>query len=281
MLEHSLRGHSRKRKLSYNEIDKCHPSIRKKALSTQSCLPTSIYKNLVKHNKTCKKSDEHCLLDKANLPSAKKETLRTTYLRPKYPSTWEKDPDNWLDNYNIMNVMKQYQEATPWFRFVGVYPIDFSVQNPYHTDKPVCLHPELCDLNLEVEYKKGVRALGFIFNLDPHYKGGSHWVGLYCDIHDLYAKPGSKKHTWCAYFDSYGYDTPAYIKQYMQFLYSQDKRMKLMYNARRFQYSNSECGVYSMYFIICMLNNIRFKDFCKDSVPDKSMLKLRHLFFRK
>ena len=28
----------------------------------------------------------------------------------------------------------------------------------------------------------GLRKLGIVINFDPHYKGGSHWVGMYMDI---------------------------------------------------------------------------------------------------
>lgn len=273
-----MRRHSRKRKLTYDEIGKCHPGITRKK-GQISCLPKKTYTTLRKKigEDKCKVFDEHCLLDKSTaLSHSEKEKLRTQYLRPRYPDEWYSDPDEWLDNFNIIDVMKQYEQACPWFRFMGVYPIDFSVQNPYVKDKKICLHPEICNLNLYTEYDKGVRALGFIFNLDPHYKGGSHWVGLYCDIHNLYSP---KKHTWCAYFDSYGMKTPNYVATLMRYLYSQDHKMKLMFNARRFQYGGSECGMYSMYFIICMLNGIPFSKFCKDSVPDDFMFKMRELLF--
>jgi hypothetical protein len=39
--------------------------------------------------------------------------------------------------------------------------------------------------------------------------------------------------------------------------------------------------MFSMYFLICMLSGIMFKDFCKDSVNDASMLELRKILFSK
>lgn len=271
-----MRKHSRKRHLTVNEIGRCNPSIKRN--SSKSCLPSAIYSQLSK-TKKCKTGEDHCLLDSAmNMPSEKKNKLRTTYLRPRRPSSWESDPDEWLDNFNIQDVMSQYEKACPWFRFLGVFPIDFSVKNPYRKDKEVCLNPEICTIDIHKEYDKGIRAFGAIFNLDPHYKSGSHWVGLYCNLEGLKDDRGQP---WCAYFDSYGYDTPPYIARFMRYLYSQDNRLKLMYNARRFQYSTSECGVYSMYFIVCMLNGIQFSKFCKKAIPDSMMLRLRQQFFSK
>ena len=269
-----MRKHSKRRKMTYDEIGRCRP-IKGKTQTRKRCLPKDIYNRIP--NRTaipCGPGEDHCILDHTQgLTVEEKDGLRKAYLRPRFPKGWESDPDDWLDNFNIQDVMSQYQEANPWFKFMGVFPIDFLVQNPSIKDQKQCLHPELCGLKISDERANGVRAIGAIFNLDPHYKGGSPWVGLYCCL------TGSKP--WCAYFDSYGMDVPNYISIFMRALCSQDKRIRLMYNARRFQYGNSECGMYSMYFLICMMNGIKFSDFCKDSVSDKFMLGLRKILFSK
>ena len=189
------------------------------------------------------------------------------------PNEWEKKPDTWLDNYNIQNVMKQYEEVFPWFEFMGVFPIDFSVPDPYRKDRaPKCLHVELCNLKLQDEYDKGKRGIGMVFNLDPHYKGGSHWVGLYIDIQNI-------KKPFISYFDSYGYKTPPMIARFMRAFTLQIPSCQLGFNARRFQYSNTECGMYSMYFLVCMIYGIPFKNFCKEVTKDATMLALRKIMF--
>jgi hypothetical protein len=223
----------------------------------------------------CQKGEEHCLLDKAPIDDNQKKELRKQYLRPRRPKTWDSDPDMWLDNYNILHVMKQYEEGYPWFKFLGVFPIDFSAPDPYKQNAgPKCLYKETCDLNLADEYNKGVRGIGMIFNLDPHFKGGSHWVGLYININNI-------KNPFVGYFDSYGYKVPPLIAKLMRSFKLQISTCKLGYNARRFQYGDSECGMFSMYFIVCMMCGISFKDFCKDSVNDDYMLQLRKILFSK
>lgn len=274
--------HKTRRKLDFNDIGQCNPKQKKK---TRKCLPESVYseiskklnvsKNAIFHSVGCNNNEEHCLLDKVPLDENKKKELRKEYLRPKKPKAWEADPDMWLDNYNIMHVMKQYEEAFPWFRFLGVFPIDFSAPDPYkHNSTPQCLYKETCNLKLKEEYNNGVRGIGMIFNLDPHYKGGSHWVGLYINLQNI-NKP------FVGYFDSYGYKVPSLIARLMRSLKLQISTCELGYNARRFQYGNSECGMFSMYFIICMINGISFKEFCKDSVNDPFMLQLRNVLFSK
>jgi len=271
---------TRKRKLALKEISPCHPG--KKGTRSNRCLPDSVYSDISKKVQKkgsifeavgCKQGEEHCLLDKSPLDDTVKKSLRKEYLRPQRPKAWDADPDMWLDNYNIMHVMKQYEEAIPWFSFMGVLPIDFSAPDPYTKEKK-CLHKEICDLNLTHEYNKGKRGIGMIFNLDPHYKGGSHWVGLYINITNI-KKPS------IYYFDSYGYQTPPLIARLMRSFTLQIKSCKLGRNARRFQYGNSECGMFSMYFIICMIHGISFKQFCKESVSDDFMLQLRKILFSK
>ena len=263
---------TRKRKLSIKDVGTCHPKMRK----TGKCLPKAIRTKLQSVAAECH-DGEHCMLDKTTaIDSNQKEILRKTYLRPRYPNEWFNDEDQWLDNFQIAAVMKQYEEAFPWFRFMGALPIDFSAPDPYQKNggPARCMHPEICSLNLRHEYEKGKRAIGFIFNLDPHFKGGSHWVALYIDIHDL-NKPV------VGYSDSYGYKPPRLIARLMKSLKLQAPAIKLAFNARRFQKSSTECGMYSLYFIICMIHGIPFDQFCKDSVPDEFMLELRKVLFAK
>ena len=41
----------------------------------------------------------------------------------------------------------------------------------------MCL-AEICNFNLN-KMIKNKKKIGFIFNLDPHTKGGSHWVSMF------------------------------------------------------------------------------------------------------
>ena len=109
------------------------------------------------------------------------------------------------------------------------------------------------------------------FNLDPHFKDGSHWVAAFVDL-----RPAARK---VYYFDSYGIEPPQQIAKFMRSLTLQDSALELAYNARRFQFQGSECGMYSLYFIICMLEEENFKTFCHKPVPDGEMLRLRHWIF--
>lgn len=205
------------------------------------------------------------------LTDGEKEYLQKTYLRPSMPEKWKEDPDMWLDSTNIENVMKQYEEAYPDFEFMGPFPIDFAAPDPYmkSATEQKCLIREMCGLRVTEAQKNGTTHIGIIYNLDPHFKDGSHWVANFIDL---------PKHR-CYYFDSYGYEPPIQIAKFMRWLTTQDPKMKLAYNARRFQFQGSECGMYSMYFIIRMLMGDQFRPFCRRQPRDEAMLDLRDWLF--
>lgn len=216
-------------------------------------------------------SDESSFVDALPVPTTEKLRLKKDYLRPTRPEVWKEDPDMWLDSNNIRDVMSQYEEDRKDFEFLGPFPIDFAAPDPYEDGKDKCLVGEMCALDIKGMREKGKTKVGIIYNLDPHYKNGSHWVANYVDL--------DKNH--CYYFDSYGMEAPQQIEKFMQWMTLQEPKMKLAYNARRFQFKGSECGMYSMYFIIRMLMGEHFRHFCHRAPRDGVMLMLRGWLFSK
>lgn len=265
----------------------CHPRIGDKR-PAHGCLPVSILKRAAKkigvvesqsapalraaleERLNVKPGQELSFVNALPLNDSEKQYLKTTYLRPDQPIAWKNDPDQWLDSTNIENVMKQYEDAFSNFEFMGPFPIDFAAPDPYvKTGSKQCLIKEICALRVTDAMKKGTQYIGIIYNLDPHFKGGSHWVANFIDI------PRHK----CYYFDSYGYEPPKQVSRFMKWLTTQDPQMKLSYNAHRFQHQDSECGMYSLYFIIRMLMGDEFRPFCRREPPDSTMLDFRDWLF--
>lgn len=265
----------------------CHPRVGAKRPS-QGCLPASILEKAanqlnmpVQTPVVLRKQleaklqvpvgQERSFVNALPFSQVEKDYLLKTYLRPSQPSKWKEDPDMWLDSTNIDAVMKQYEEAYPHFEFMGPFPIDFAAPDPYNTSagEKKCLIREICSLRVQEAVRNGTSCIGIIYNLDPHFKDGSHWVANYIDL------PRHK----CYYFDSYGYEPPKQVARFMKWLTTQDPKMQLMYNARRFQQLGSECGMYSMYFIIRMLAGDAFRPFCRRQPRDSVMLDLRDWLF--
>jgi hypothetical protein len=217
--------------------------------------------------------NQRSFLEKLPLAPEEKANLAKAYLRPAMPEGWKEDPDMWLDSNNIRDVMKQYEDANPKFKFLGPYPIDFAAPDPFEKDskakKEHCLIDEMCELNLDREELKGKEHIGIIYNLDPHDKDGSHWVANYIHL------PSNS----CYYFDSYGMKPPKQIYRFMQWLGIQEPNIKLGWNGRRFQKRNTECGMYCMYFLDRMLAGEPYLKFVRRAPPDRMMIDLRDWMF--
>ena len=272
-------------------IDQCHPGV---TPSETGCLPVEVLKEVARKKRIGVKGNvmvnlaknlgvnpenQNSLLKALPLSENEKKQLAHKYLRPEMPASWKDDPDMWLDSNNIRDVMIQYEDIYPNFKFLGPYPIDFAAADPYGNDKDKCIITEMCELDLDGKDMKGKDCIGIIYNLDPHTKGGSHWIASFIDV--------NKKEFY--YFDSYGMKPPKQVDKFMQWLTIQEPALKLFVNGRRFQRDNSECGMFSMYFIICMLEGESFKHFCRrapndknlsdDSPNDKFMLNMRSKFY--
>jgi hypothetical protein len=192
---------------------------------------------------------------------------------PESPKEWNKNPNEWLSSIDILEVMNQYEKKYKCFDFLGPSPIDYDTHKLYGE----CVWEELCHFNLEQQIKKGHTKFGVIFNLDPHYKGGSHWVSLFINV---------KKKT-IFYFDSAGETIPAQIKKFVDSVIEQGHNLKHPIDFKfdenhpvEHQYGNTECGIYSIFFVVHMLEDKITGHYLKTHVlKDEYMQQFRHVFY--
>lgn len=188
---------------------------------------------------------------------------------PKQPESWNKNPNEWLSSIEISQLMKQYESVHKDFNFIGPSPIDFDS----HRYDGSCVWEELCTFNLKNQIKNKKTKIGIIFNLDKHTQNGSHWVCMFINI--------NKRKIY--YFDSYGEKMPKEIKKFANKLILQSREMgkpfKLVINKKRFQYSDSECGMFCLYIIVELLKGTKISSLTKKNVYDKKMTKLRQKYF--
>ena len=207
---------------------------------------------------------EYCTVKKMKGLSDKDKAPLLSYFRPEKPAEWDKTPTLWLDSLNIEDVMKQYEAAEPTFKFIGPVPIDFDEKQSFGS----CIVDELCKLDLNSINRKGITKIGIVFNLDKHDEPGSHWV---CAFIDIDAKAAY-------YFDSYGYEPEAEIVRLLERC-KQQGCDKIYYNDIRHQRKGSECGMYCLYVIICLLRGKPFYTICKDIVDDDTMNTFRDILY--
>lgn len=203
-------------------------------------------------------TDDTCWVARVGL---EKDPTLGEYLRPKTPEEWLSQPNTWLTNFNIEAVMFQYEKKFPGFKFLGVFPVDFEVKY----GAGACMFREICSLDLSQH-----KSVGFVINLDKHDEPGSHWTAIFIKDKVLY------------YYDSTASATPAEVKAF-----AHKRGLQLMENKVKHQYGGSECGMFSMYYLVKWLNRLEknpattFEDIVKDKdITDANMLALRKVFFR-
>ena len=192
---------------------------------------------------------------------------------PESPDSWNKNTNEWLSSIDILKVMNQYEKKYKCFDFLGPSPIDYDT----HMLQGECVWEELCHFNLKKQMKKGFNKFGVIFNLDPHYKGGSHWVSLFINL----------KKKVIFYFDSAGETCPEQIKKFVNMVTKQGTQLTnpihFEYNENypvEHQYGNTECGIYSIFFIVHMLEDKITGHYLKTHVlKDKYMQQFRKVYF--
>ena len=276
---------------------KCHPNLKNtiKSHSNKSCLDKNtilllkniwnkrnpdrkikgkkrniIWKNFKNEMKyVC--NNEKCWIDKIiNNNNNHNHKLKEQLFVPNAPISWNKNINEWLSSVDIKKVMKQYEEKFPNFSFIGPSPIDFN-EKVYNE----CVWPELCNFNVQYHLQKNKNKIGIIFNTDPHYKSGSHWISLFIDF--------EKKTIF--YFDSNGNPMPKEIRSFINTILDQCNSMNLKMKTDsnegfRHQNFNTECGMYCLWFIISILENKHnFKYFKNKKIKDKSMEQLRNVYF--
>jgi len=228
-----------------------------------------IHKNLTKYmGSVCNK--ESCWL-KQNFIDKKTTEELTDSFAPETPKEWKKNPNEWLSSVDIMKVMKQYENAYKCFDFIGPSPIDFDTKMLYGE----CVWDELCNFDLSEQIKHGKTKIGIIFNTDPHNKPGQHWISMFINI--------KKKKIF--FFDSVGDKAPKEIMILVNRIIKQGKKLNInikfdQNHPVEHQYGDTECGIYSLFFISHMLEDKFTEHYMKTHIlKDDYMHKFRKVYF--
>ena len=222
-------------------------------------------KNNMKH--IC--SNEKCWLNQHFIKNNLDKQMKKYTFAPNSPSSWKTNPNEWLTSLDIDNVMMQYENKYPSFIFMGPSPIDFDKKKIFGQ----CVWNELCNFNLKNLIKKNINKVGIIFNTDPHYLQGSHWICMFIDI----------KKKFIFYFDSNGDKIPKEIAILVKRITKQGENLDINFqyyeNKIEHQKSNTECGMYVLYVISELVKNKRGPKSFDKRVSDNEMEKLRKVLF--
>uniref|UniRef100_A0A6C0B818 Ubiquitin-like protease family profile domain-containing protein n=1 Tax=viral metagenome TaxID=1070528 RepID=A0A6C0B818_9ZZZZ len=242
--------------------------------------PHLLWLELKKRFATC--SQEDCWLEKIHDNDLKEQIDKMSFA-PDHPEEWKKNPDEWLSNYDILEVLEQYEKTHDNFKFIGPTPMDFD-SRPHKKDGK-CVWEEMCGFSLDKLNPK-IKKIGIVFNLDDHDEPGSHWVSLFIDLEDAFM----------FYFDSAGDDVTVEVKKFMDRVKDQWSKKYPLANMKIYknhpfehQKQNTECGMYSLFFIITLLTHqIEGKHykteqlihkFLSERIPDKYVFDYRKVYF--
>lgn len=191
---------------------------------------------------------------------------------PTSPSSWKSNPNEWLSSSDISAVMKQYMKIYKCFQFYGPAPIDFD-----KVIKKTCVENSLCHFNLKHLMENGKFKIGICFNTDPHDKNGEHWISMFVNI----------RKGIIFFFDSAGNTAPPQVMQLVERVIQQGKELRPSIEfkfdqnyPKQHQYSSTECGMYSLYFMVSMLEDKLTQKYLKTHIiTDKHMTKLRKIYY--
>jgi hypothetical protein len=268
-----------------NEYNKSYPD----KIDVKSNKKALLQQLVARLSGDCK--EQVCLLKKTYVRSLKdRDMLYNTFL-PKGPTYRYQ----WLNTSHINTVMLQYMDVYKDFAFFGALPIDFKeIKVPISFDNYFKVLSKL--------YKAGKYRLGFVFNLDRHDQPGSHWVSLFADIkqNKVYFFDSAEDHSgrkpdrrilsfmktisiWCYCNNVMKIEPDTKLCDLAFFNDNKnqiEKHVDVRFNRVQHQRENSECGVYSVNFIIRMLAEGNFDSIVNTPITDKQMNEFRKQIFR-
>ena len=239
--------------------------------------PKNIHEQLSKAiKKLTNENNESSLLDMHKiinaLPKNKLKRFKNSF-RPEKPEAWDKNFNEWLSTTDIDVVLKQYEKSDTHFFYYGATPMDFDLK-----EGGTCAVNSLCKFNLKEHLAKGQTKIGIVFNTDDHDEPGEHWISMYIDC------KGINLNVPCIYFfDSTGDPAPQEIVDLIKNIKEQGLQNGItftdLHNDLEHQTGNSECGMYSLHFMIYMLEDGNFMKYVKNKKSDEYIEKFRNVFF--
>jgi hypothetical protein len=232
-------------------------------------------------------ADQLCWLNVEWIKNIKDNEIHKNTIRPVGPQSRFK----WLNTTNINEIMIQYENKYNDFKFLGAVPYDFQSLEQLGIGK----------MNFDELIDQNIHKIGLVINFDEHWKNGSHWVGLYANL--------AKDQIY--YFDSYGGKPKSKISSFVkklalwcytrhhlkiqdggtidietesQFMKNEqnkyEEKMDIQFNKDRHQFKTSECGIYSVNFILRLLKGETFDQICSKITTDDEVNECRKTYFR-
>lgn len=225
-----------------------------------------------------------CETEECILNHYRNDISNPDYILQKYYKIVGPTDKSLLNNINIDETLKQWGLWFPDF-----YPYNFNMRNFTHyswRDGYVINRPDTLATVSPVDlYNKGYRTAACVINTDTYQGPGKHWIALFVDMRNPVFT--------IEVFNSSGNDPP---EEFLRWMVDTKKALTLFLNELKdknknkevkivkasgfaHQFSMTECGVYSLFYIYCRLKKIKYTWFLRNRVSDRQMFAFRqHLF---
>ena len=216
--------------------------------------------------------DQICWIATDIIDELNNKEIKDLTFRPEGPAKGYE----WLSTTDINKVLGQYETLYPEFQSYGAVPSDFEhigMSRSEINDESNRIPLMRNKYRFENLHKINKHKIGLVINLDTSGKPGSHWVALYVDL-----KKGD-----IFFSDSVGYPPNKYIKAYMEriaeHLRKKGLNPNIKINKTRHQNKDSECGVYSINFILRLLKGEPFDEVSSNKLDDDLVNLCRDIYF--
>jgi len=204
-----------------------------------------------------------------------KEELNTRF-KPVGP----RDSLKLIDNYNIFSVQSQWMREFPHYFAFDFAMIDFDKTNDplFTTDIADILQGKVeADFGDHKEFRK-CDCISCVLNTDVSTGRGKHWICVFVDC---------RSPEWTIeFYNSTGRPPAKSILRWMEKTYASLRDYsglepkRIIVTTVKHQQKNTECGVYSLFYIRKRLDGVPYTFFMKDRIDDDSVSEFRKYLFR-
>lgn len=203
----------------------------------------------------------------------------TAELETRFKPAGPRDSCGLLSNNHIDNVLQRWARVFP-----GFYPCPFAMMD-FDTNGDPFGRLNLLDIMDGNEHvylgpalghvKRKCDSFGCVVNTDVSSGPGKHWVAVFVDL----------VNGTIEYFNSAGNPPPKVMTKWKErtraVLATRLPNAKtIAVTSVRHQKSNTECGLYSLYYIRHRLEGTPYTHFVDNLIPDDVMIKFRKHVFR-
>jgi len=178
---------------------------------------------------------------------------------------------NLFSNFVIDHVLKQLGKWDPTF-----YPHEYNMVDFLEYKGSLTYHPSFY-------FNNNYKTFGCVINSDKSTGKGIHWMAIFGDFRESSGNTTNHGYT-VEFFNSSGRAPTGDIKPFGIWLNNFAKQVQeltgkpcepVIATNIQHQYSNTECGAYSLYYIFARLLGISYKKFREAPIPDKVVFEFR------